>query len=107
MTLDDIIAKAAEALEFIEGFAVSQHQRTDDEGFAAIARTIGRLKSAVVPALSTPEAMADIAAIKSMAAQDLPSLTTPAAPMPVDAPQPDIQDGVRGGSRGGLMAPGT
>lgn len=68
MNLADLTAKAVSFLTWLESFAVNQKQRTDDEGFAAIARLANKIGAL----LALPENAADMAAISRMAAQDLP-----------------------------------
>lgn len=101
MDFDHVISTIVTGLTWLEGFATTPKQRIDDEGMAAIARIAGRLKVE----LSKPENVADIGRVAAMAKQDLPSIAAPVAP--VEPPAPQVQDGVRGGSRGGLMAPGS
>lgn len=45
------------------------------------------------------------AATGDLAKLIIPATPPKADPYPTDAPQPDVQDGVRGGPRGGLMSP--
>lgn len=103
MTFDEMESGALKILAWVEGFASTPREKIDLEGMAALARTAGRIKTA----LSNVDAEADLTRIGAMIAQDLSSLTAPTAPYPTDAPQPEVQNGVRGGSRGGLMGPGV
>lgn len=75
--------------KWAEGWAINEHQRTNDAGFAAIASMAGKLGAV----LEAPENAADIAAIKKMAVQDLPSLTAPApaGPAPADVDPPSSE----------------
>lgn len=86
MSFSSFDALALGFFKWAEGWAVNEHQRTNDAGFAAIASMAAKL-GAVIEA---PENAGDIAAIKKMAAQDLPSLSAPAAAGPaakdVDGP---------------------
>ena len=84
MNLADLTSKAVTFLTWLEGFAVNQHQRTDDEGFAAIARLANKIGAL----MALPENAADMAAVSRMAAQDLPTPTEPPSVDPPSSEQP-------------------
>lgn len=85
-----------------EEFFTSQTQKVNLEAAQAIVELCGEGRVW----LSSPANKARLAKIGRAAAQDLPSLTAPPAETPAASEPPEIQDGVRGGARGGLMTPG-
>lgn len=110
--LGTFVDEAPALFTWLEGWAVNQHQRTNDAGFAAIARLAAKGGAAMTTLLTDPDNAADIAAVKAMAIQDLPSLTAPAkaaAPVEVDPPsseQPSaMQENIGDHAHGNRMDP--
>lgn len=102
-TLETLEADAVSFFTFIEGWAVNQHQRTNDAGFAALARLAGKFGAV----FAAPENAADIAAVKAMAAQDFAGLASPAKPAAAPAFQlsSDFQRDLGDHAHGNRMDP--